>query len=285
MDVQNYVRFNELLDVRAVKVDTNTSKSMQEAIDDFDQVSSSTSLLSIFTDNDGVDAIYFDQSEENEDVLDITTTVYRKTPNQPYYDFVCEADNQVELFDYNVLSNQFYHYLVVLAIHNSSETVYRMLENTETEFGTSSDNIVPIYYKNDFDNWYICDIEETDQENIYQKIGKTWKLGLAIEAGTNNQNLSITTWDTLGKYGKASVGQKNYDSGTWSGLLGEMKEINGFNIPVHSAYPVKTVSVLPENGPDQSDSINTHYILIRPYICLNADGQGFPTAYNVGAYV
>src|SRR5699024_6851489 len=35
---------------------------------------------------------------------------------------------------------------------------------------------------------------------------------------------SVTSWDTLGQYNKVSVGQRNFDSGTLTCLLGEVKE-------------------------------------------------------------
>ena len=44
-----------------------------------------------------------------------------------------------------------------------------------------------------------------------------------------SQNMSVTTWDTLGRYPKFSLGQRNYDSASFNGLLGLMKEYKQYN--------------------------------------------------------
>ena len=168
-----------------------------------------------------VDASYF---APDNSISGANFSIYRKTPNQKYYDFICELENgEFSFTDYNVSNNEYYHYLAAVELPTSSgEPEYQIYQNRE-ESGALT------YLKMHWGSWSICDIEETLKENIYVKTGNTWSLKFNIAGESLTQNLSVTTWDSLGQYPKISIGQKNYMSSSFSGLLGEIIEYSKYN--------------------------------------------------------
>lgn len=157
-----------------------------------------------------------------------TFTIYRKSPDQKYYDYVCTLDKGAYSFlDYNVVNNQYYHYMAWVEVFTSETTTeYTCYEDMEKNGNAK-------YIGTSFDRWTICDIEESNEDGVYTKTGNLWALGLNMDNPEFSHNLSITTWDTLGKYGKVSIGSKNYESSSFTGLLGDMEEYVIYDIPKH----------------------------------------------------
>ena len=212
---QSYVKFNSLINVDVIKVDKTINKSFDEAILRKDEMLSTTVLHNTF--NETIDASYF---APDSSISGANFVLYRRTPNQKYYDFVCELkDGEYRFTDYNVVNNEYYHYLAAVELTTSTgEPEYEIYQNRE-ESGELS------YAKTSWGSWAICDIEESnDDDSIYVKTGSTWTLMYNIPEEILSQNMSVTTWDTLGRYPKFSLGQRNYDSASFNGLLGLMKE-------------------------------------------------------------
>lgn len=217
---QSYVKFNSLINVDIIKVDKDITMTFEDALSDKEEMRSTTVLFNNFEET--IDASYF---APDSSIAGANFVLYRRTPNQTYYDYVCELQNgEYRFTDYNVVNGQYYHYLAAVELQTSTdEPIYEIYQNRE-ENGELS------YTKTAWGSWAICNIEESeDDPNIYIKTGNTWTLMYNIADENLTQNLSITTWDTLGKYPKISLGQKNYDSATFSSLLGSMEEFNEYS--------------------------------------------------------
>ena len=217
---QSYVKFNSLINVDVIKVDKTIDKTFDQAWADKEEMLSTTVLFNSFENT--IDASYF---APDSSISGANFTMYRKTPEQKYYDFVCEMqDGEYRFTDYNVVNNEYYHYLAAVELTTSTgEPEYEIYQNRE-ESGELS------YAKTSWGSWAICDIEESnDDDSIYVKTGSTWTLMYNIPEEILSQNMSVTTWDTLGRYPKFSLGQRNYDSASFNGLLGLMKEYKQYN--------------------------------------------------------
>ena len=217
---QSYVKFNSLINVDVIKVDKNIDKTFDQAWADKEEMLSTTVLFNTY--DNTIDASYFAPDSSTSGA---NFTMYRKTPEQKYYDFVCEMkDGEYRFTDYNVVNNQYYHYLAAIELQTSSGIPeYQIYQNREEDGSLS-------YEKTSWGSWAICDVEESDEdENIYVKTGKTWTLMYNISEENLSQNISVTSWDTLGRFPKFSIGERNYDSSSFMGLLGEMKEFRVYD--------------------------------------------------------
>lgn len=216
---QCYLFFNSCINVDSIKIDTNISNTFDQAFGKKDEMLSTTVLFNSFTDT--IDASYF---APDNSISGANFSIYRKTPSQKYYDFICELQNgEFQFTDYNVVNNEYYHYLAAVELSTSSGVPeYQIYQNRE-ESGALT------YLKTHWGSWSICDIEDTLDENIYVKTGNTWVLKFNISGEQLTQNLSVTTWDSLGQYPKISIGQKNYTSSSFSGLLGQITEYEQYN--------------------------------------------------------
>lgn len=174
---------------------------------------------------DRVDAFYISP----EDIITgVNFSVYRKTPNQKYYQYVCTLVNgEHQVFDYNVVNNQYYHYLVSTEVQTSSGPEYKVYQNRVWNEETQEFEL--IFKKVFWDEFVICNIEETDEPNTYKKIGNTWTFKYNMTEELLNENTNFSVSDTLGKYAQVSVGVKNYESSTVSALLGDMEEYTKYD--------------------------------------------------------
>lgn len=220
---------NNLINVDYIKIDTNINLSFEQAKQKANKMQTTTTLFKNFLREDDIApsilAKYFPPEASESGA---SFTIYRKTPEQKYYDYVCSlADGAYQFLDYNVVNNQYYHYMAWVEVFKSeTEIEYTCYEDIE-------DNGNVKYIGTSFDRWTICDIEESREDGVYIKTGNLWALGLNMDNPEFSHNLSITTWDTLGKYGKVSIGSKNYESSSFTGLLGDMKEYVIYDIPQH----------------------------------------------------
>lgn len=213
MATQSYVYFNSGLNVDVIKVDQNITTSFDEAIVNKETMLATTILHNTF--DITIDARYF--SPEGQ-AAGANYTVYRRTPEQTYYDFVCIMENGEYMFyDYNINNNNFYHYLCSIEVETSTGSEYLIYQNRD-------DTGELEYIPTNWNQWSICDIEDTTEDNVYFKTGNTWNFLCNIEEENLEQNTSITIWDTLGPYPKISIGQKNYDGSSFTALLGEVTE-------------------------------------------------------------
>ena len=183
---------------------------------------STTVLLNSF--GQTIDASYFSP----EDIIGgATFYVYKKTPSQKYYQYVCTlADGEYQFLDYNIINNQYYHYLVSNELKTSSGYEYIVYQNTKYNEKTQEKDL--IFHKVRWDDFTICTIEETTEEGIYQKTGNIWTFKYNLQSEELTQNLNVKVMDTLGRYGKISSGNKNYDSSSITVLLGDMKEYKNY---------------------------------------------------------
>lgn len=251
-----YYRTNSLINIDYIKIDMDTSNTFDESLKKVDYMQFTTVLQKNFikkedNENDNkednfyftpnlVQAKYFSPEPINEGV---THNIYRKTPFQKYYNYICTLEKGAEsLLDYNIANNQYYHYMAWLEFVNTKgEPEYYCYEDRDENCNLQN-------LKTTFDRWSICDIEESDEEGVYNKIGSTWILGLNMENPEISHNLSISTYDTLGRYGKISMGQKKYDSSSFTGLLGDIEEYISYNIGNHDVQiPIELSNIRNNN--------------------------------------
>lgn len=205
----SYLTFNSNLSVRALKL-SNTITNFTSASENILNTDKNTVLINTFSTN--VNAWYFSNNNLNKNPF----FIYRTSPSQKYFDYLGNISNGDNVFiDYNVSSNNFYHYLVAVKSPDESGK-YIIFENLE-------EDKTPHYIQTTWDTWSLCSIAETDVENQYKMVSdQVWILGNNLESNDTAQNLSITSWNTLGQYAKTSVGKQNYDSGSFSCLLGNV---------------------------------------------------------------
>lgn len=228
---QSYVYFNSGITVDVVKVDyikkgevdeagkpTTPILSFEEALNQKEQSKSNTILFNTF--NKMIPAIYVSPDGKT---MGARFGIYRKTPLQTYYDFICWLGNgEVEILDYNIKNGEWYHYLSSVEVETSSGPEYAVYQNKEPDGNLR-------FLKVGWDSWSITDIEEDMENGYYVKKGNTWLLRCNIQGEDINLNTSVTVWDTLGKYAKISEGKKNYSSGSLTCLLGDVKEYVGYS--------------------------------------------------------
>lgn len=244
MSIQNsYVQFSDYINVNSIKIEkiekevnsdtgaiTLKPKTFAEVTDEGvrDRTSINTVLFTTFNiaSERSVEAFYFPPKQQLSNAI---ISVYKKTPIQTYYDFVCELDNGAsQVYDYNIKSNTYYHYLVAALVSRGDNTtaqsyIYYIYDNKDKKNNE-------LYFKPRFDSWCICNVEETTQENVYMVVGDTWNLGFNLGEEDITQNYGVTSWDTLGRYSKFSQGTKNYASASFSGLLGNFKTYKKYNL-------------------------------------------------------
>lgn len=231
----SFVWFNNHINVNSIKIDKLEKTANQEGDpivvippfrdvvqDKRDTTNANTILFTTFSDSSSqpvratVEALYFSPDKRLSDAI---VSVYKKTPTQTYYDFVCELnDGTNEVYDYNIRSNAYYHYLVAALTERkgvAQRYKYYIYDNKE-------DNKEQ-YIRPKLDSWVICNVEPTDDEQVYCVTGNIWNLGLNLEEENISINHGVTSWDTLGKYSKFAQGAKNYSSGNFSGLLGNFE--------------------------------------------------------------
>lgn len=223
-----YVFFNSNINVSVLKVDkivslSSDTLSTQIAKAKKDKAMTGNTILWNNFKNT-IDCSYFDPVGE---VANATFSIYRKTPNQKYYDYICKiSDGATRFIDYNITTDNYYHYLAAVEVPTSSGLEYKLYQNYTDENQTELD-----YLYVQWGDWTICDIEDSTEDGIYFKSGDMWHLKYNMSDDmTNTMNTGVTMWETLGRYGKYSIGQKNFDSGSISCLLGDIDYYNDYSI-------------------------------------------------------
>lgn len=226
--IKDFIRFNSCVNVDCIKISTITSNTLKQAREENNYLNGDLVILTDFKTGTSVDADYYSPSGQG----GASMTFYKKTPRQKYYDLVCQIQGGYFIGDYNILNNEYYHYMVAVGMPDPTSPnnpltgkpniVYNIYQNQ----AKGQDEGLLEYIKINWNSWSICDIEESaEDENTYiKKGGSVWKLAFNISEESLNQNLSITSWDTLGKYPKISIGQRNFESSTFTCLLGAMEE-------------------------------------------------------------
>lgn len=246
MNINSYIYMNSGLEVRDVGVGTDINKTPNTVRQDVAQklktnpylspLSSDLILYNNFNSKDqgtgtAVLAYYYQSIHGSKGVL----SVYKKLPEDDYYTYICDMHGNYAMLDYGVKANAYYHYLIAYRQGTGS---YKIYEDTLTD---ADGNISPAYLHTKWDFWTICDIEETENENLYEKTGDTWKIAYNMDNGTLTQNTNVTAWDTLGRFPKFSIGKKNYVSGSMSCLLGDITQyVEGVPIIQTSGSSEKT---------------------------------------------
>lgn len=231
MATKSFIRFYGGVNVQKVKVDTVTSNTLAMSRNDQGKWNSDFVIASAFSAGTEVDADYYSPGI-NEGVKSMT--FYKKTPNQKYYDLVTGANVSMFVMDYNVRNYEYYHYMVAITQYSFTQNrdITTIFENklSEKTGKPSAYGTIPSYERAFWDAWSICDIEQsTEDENTYLKTGDIWRLKYNISEESITQNLNVTVWDTLSKYSKISLGQRDYMSSTFTGLLGDMEYFVDYN--------------------------------------------------------
>lgn len=229
MNISSYIYMSSRLEIRDTGVGTDINKRpnvIRKEIADklkvnpyLSPLSSDLILYNSFNMKDQgtgtqVLAYYFQTFPRTKGI----SSVYRKEPNDEFYTYLCDMHGNYSMIDYGVKANAFYHYLIA---YRQGVGNYKIYENNFTD----EDGIqTPAYVNTKWDFWTICDIQETEEENLYEKAGSVWKLSYNLENGDLIQNLNTTSWETLGRFPKFSYGKKDYISGSISCFLGEISE-------------------------------------------------------------
>ena len=215
--MESYVKYNQNVTVNFVKVESKIYSGLDAAKQAKSKISNATVLYNDFLDS--LNALYYPPSTSTAYAAN-RCYIYRKAHSQTYYDYVCMLDEAIALNDYNVHNNDDYEYMAVVAMEETSGTLfYRISENLD-------DDNKPEWIHTRWSDWSICNIEPSAQDDtVYYKTGNVWLLGLNLNDESLTQNIGVTAWDTLGKYPKISFGEKNYEGSTVTCLLGSMKEV------------------------------------------------------------
>lgn len=221
MEEKNYVSFLNDISVKQIKVSSKKFDEFKQALEDSESLTDKDNILvtqySIY--NDNILAGYFDPRGIIKDA--VTFSLYRKTPDQDYWSYVCDiTQDNFSVMDYGIVNDQYYSYFVLMQydyIPDPSQPPESKI--TYGYYDTDNEGNLQ-YIKTKANSWILCDVEETDQDGVYKKIGRTWNLGLQLSDENVTQNINTTTWDTLGRFPRVSYGQQNYDSMTFTGLLG-----------------------------------------------------------------
>lgn len=220
---QSYVFINGGINVDIIKIDSDINKTYEEALAEKEKMLSTTILHTTY--DTSVNAKYFSPEGQT---AGANYSVYRKTPYQNYYDFLCQMENgEYVFYDYNINNHNFYHYLCSVEIETGGTPEYLIYQNR-------NDKGELTYARTNWEQWSICDIEDTTEDNVYFKTGPVWRFWVNITEESLNQNNSVTIWDTLGKYPKISIGQKDYSGSTFTALLGDMCDFNKYNFNTDS---------------------------------------------------
>lgn len=223
-----YVFFNSNINVSVLKVDKIVSLSSDTLPTQIAKAKKDKAMTgnTILWNNfkNTIDCSYFDPVGE---VANATFSIYRKTPNQKYYDYICKiSDGATKFIDYNITTDNYYHYLAAVEVTTSEGLEYKLYQNYTDETQTELN-----YLYVQWGDWTICDIEDSTENGIYFKSGDMWHLKYNMSDDmTNTMNTGVTMWETLGRYGKYSIGQKNFDSGSISCLLGDIDYYNDYSI-------------------------------------------------------
>ena len=134
--------------------------------------------------------------------------VWRDNNNQVYYEKILHPvvlqNNVSRVIDYNVATNRNYEYIIYLTDQGDNK-------HKEIHF--------PITTK--WDYWSISELHKTTEQNVYTTSeNETWLFKFNVEPGEQQQNVSKSQQDTLGKYPAFSYGKKNYTTSSVSCLLG-----------------------------------------------------------------
>lgn len=236
-----YLFFNSNIKVNCLKIDKviqvipETKSEMTEIKKEAYGKNAMTANTILWNDfSSTVDCSYFDPVGE---VANATFSIYRKTPSQKYYDYICKIENGATKFvDYNITSDEYYHYLAAVEVTTSEGLEYKLYQNYADTAQTELD-----YLYVQWGDWTICDIEESTEEGIYFKTGDMWHLKYNMSDDiTTTMNTGVTMWETLGRFGKYSIGKKNFDSGSISCLLGDIDYYNDYAIKNKFKTDIKT---------------------------------------------
>lgn len=209
----SFVKFNGGISIDGFKISKNID-NISDLFNNYQNLTSDTIMM-----NNYKLKLEADYISPKSLVNDRGFYLYRKTPYQTYYNYVGKLEGNAFTFsDFNIVNKEFYHYLATLEKTGADGTPqYISYENLD-------ENDQPKYSQAYWDKFSICDIIFDEEKEQYYFNGNLWLLNCNIQSEDITQKTSVTSWETLGKYGKISIGQKNFDSGTISCLLGDVKE-------------------------------------------------------------
>lgn len=209
----SFVKFNSGIKVDGFKV-SNSKTSLEDAIKNYQTITSDTILINNY--NEKVEADYISPKSL---LNDRSFYLYRKTPFQTYYNYIGKLEGNAFTFtDFNIINKEFYHYLATLEKRGPNGIPqYVSYENLD-------ENDEPHYSQAYWNQFSLCDVIFDLEKERYIVTGDIWLLEGNIESNSITQKTSVTSWETLGQYNQISIGKKNFDSGTFSCLLGEVAE-------------------------------------------------------------
>ena len=217
MEENSFVRFNGGIKVDYFKVEKE-NKTKEEMLSKAEVLTIDTILMNNYLQS--VNASYISP-------LNIASNtnfyIYRKTPSQNYYNFIGTLKGSSFTFsDYGINANEYYHYLATIEKKdNDGEIIYESYENIV--------NGEPRYLQAKWNKFSLSDVTFDQEDEAYHIQGSPWLLYCNIESNEITQRTSVTSWETLGQYNKVSIGQRNFDSGTLSCLLGEVKNYDTYS--------------------------------------------------------
>lgn len=148
---------------------------------------------------------------------------------------ISQDEKVLGFIDYNVLNDTWYDYIFVLDV-----------ENLDTQYSRMKYTILTKSIKTCFQQWCLSELEKIDNDSFTVK--DIWELKCNLEGEEITTNTSVTKWDVIGKYAQVSMGERQYDSGSISCLLGDVSEYQVWN----------TDKLVKKNGYNEYDSTNIY---------------------------
>ena len=149
----------------------------------------------------------------SDDALGYTFSVYRRDgENQNLIPIYSKSIGNLSIVDYNVRNQKKYQYYI---FKEDEESISKaLLSNTLTTCWWDY-SIIGLDLEDEETNTY-----RVNQNNI-------WLFQSNLSSDSTNQNFAKTVYQNLTKYPQISMGKSNYSSGSFSGLIGKVKN-NGY---------------------------------------------------------
>lgn len=165
---------------------------------------------------------------------------------------VIEDTNLINLYDYNIVNNKTYQYVIFLnytapkldtdfmgnavQVFANSDSRYKVWiqDDTYSNQGKLQDgsletsNIVGGGVSTYWNDWSICELvpqqgspDNFNIKNIYKvESSQIWRFRFSLETGSEKQNIARSDFQTLGQFIKIGYGDTNYSSGDVSAYMG-----------------------------------------------------------------
>lgn len=150
----------------------------------------------------------------SDDALGYTFSVYRRDEDNPNLIPIYSKNvGKLSLVDYNVRNQKKYQYYI---FKEDEESISKAL---------LSNSLVTCWW-----DYVVIGLTLEDKENNIYRVNSNdvWLFQSNVSSDSTSQNFAKTTYQNLTKYPQISIGKSNYATGSFSGLIGKVKN-NGYD--------------------------------------------------------